>query len=47
MTRRKSWWREIVMICGVGVMIICGLLVGREYFNQVMTEIEEGSKDVE
>jgi len=44
--RRKSWWREIVMVCGIGCMIVCGFLVGRDYFNAVMLEIEEESKDV-
>ena len=37
-----SGWREFVMWVGVGVLLCFGVIVGRDYFNRVLTDITEG-----
>lgn len=37
-------WREFVMSIGVGLLLICGGIVGHLYFNRVLHEIFEERK---
>jgi len=39
------WWRELIMWVGFGLLLLCGLLVGRDYFNRVCHEVFDGSPD--
>lgn len=40
-------WREFIMWIGVGGMVICGLLVGRDYFNRTIESIHQPKESVE
>ncbi len=38
------WWRDLVMWFSVGFLFLGGCVVGKAYFNRVMTEIHEDAR---
>ena len=43
---KYSLWRDFVMWVGVGCLLGCGLIVGKQYFNKVLDEIESEAKTI-
>ena len=43
---KYSLWRDFVMWVGVGCLLVCGLIVGKQYFNKVLDEISDESKTI-
>jgi hypothetical protein len=40
----RVWWKDQVIGVGMGVLLLCCYLVGRDYANRVLGEVFAGRK---